>query len=89
MIQSNVKGTTSSLMPGITGSYTDVKMAQGRYCWITVCLLMLKCTEVKGEECLISHTYHKSILQCRIFRCFSGKIWYLQHHCVGDTIVYH
>ena len=23
------------------------------------------------------------------FRCLSGKLWYLQHNCVGDTIVYH
>ena len=22
-------------------------------------------------------------------RCISGKLWYLQHNCVGDTIVYH
>ena len=22
-------------------------------------------------------------------RCLSGKLWYLQHNCVGDTIVYH
>ena len=22
-------------------------------------------------------------------RCLSGKLWYLQHHCVGDTTVYH
>ena len=21
--------------------------------------------------------------------CLSGKLWYLQHNCVGDTIVYH
>ena len=21
--------------------------------------------------------------------CISGKLWYLQHNCVGDTIVYH
>ena len=24
-----------------------------------------------------------------IFRWLSGKLWYLQHNCVGDTIVYH
>ena len=24
-----------------------------------------------------------------ICHCISGKLWYLQHHCVGDTIVYH
>ena len=24
-----------------------------------------------------------------INHCFSGKLWYLQHNCVGDTIVYH
>ena len=23
------------------------------------------------------------------YRWFSGKLWYLQHNCVGDTIVYH
>ena len=23
------------------------------------------------------------------YRCRSGKLWYLQHSCVGDTIVYH
>ena len=28
---------------------------------------------------------HLSILD----RWFSGKLWYLQHNCVGDTIVYH
>ena len=22
-------------------------------------------------------------------RCLGGKVWYLQHSCVGDTIVYH
>ena len=22
-------------------------------------------------------------------RCLSGKLWYLQHNCVGDNIVYH
>ena len=20
---------------------------------------------------------------------FSGKLWYLQHNCIGDTVVYH
>ena len=24
-----------------------------------------------------------------IFHWLSGKLWYLQHSCVGDTIVYH
>ena len=24
-----------------------------------------------------------------IYCCLSGKLWYLQHNCVGDTIVYH
>ena len=23
------------------------------------------------------------------YYCFSGKLWYLQHICVGDVIVYH
>ena len=23
------------------------------------------------------------------FAVFSGKLWHLQHNCVGDTIVYH
>ena len=23
------------------------------------------------------------------YSCLSGKLWYLQHNCVGDTIVYH
>ena len=23
------------------------------------------------------------------YHCLSGKLWYLQHNCVGDTIVYH
>ena len=23
------------------------------------------------------------------YRCLSGKLWYVQHKCVGDTIVYH
>ena len=22
------------------------------------------------------------------YRCLNGKLWYLQHNCVGDTIVY-
>ena len=25
----------------------------------------------------------------RSYRCFGGKLWYLQHTCAGDTIVYH
>ena len=24
-----------------------------------------------------------------LYRCLSGKLWYLQHNCVRDTIVYH
>ena len=24
-----------------------------------------------------------------IYRCLSGKLWYLQHNCVWDTIIYH
>ena len=24
-----------------------------------------------------------------LFHCLCGKLWYLQHNCVGDTIVYH
>ena len=24
----------------------------------------------------------------REYCCHSGKLWYLQHNCVGDTIVY-
>ena len=31
-----------------------------------------------------------AVLQCgAIIRCLSGKLWYLQHNCVGDAIVYH
>ena len=26
---------------------------------------------------------------CVSVRCLSGKLWYLQHNHVGDTIVYH
>ena len=28
-------------------------------------------------------------IQNLLYRCVSGKLWYLQHYCVGDTIVYH
>ena len=30
------------------------------------------------------------IIPCyNIYQSLIGKLWYLQHHCVGDTIVYH
>ena len=29
------------------------------------------------------------VSRIRTDRWFSGKLWYLQHNCVGDTIVYH
>ena len=33
-----------------------------------------------------SHSKDKTVIpSC----CVSGKLWYLQHNCVGDTIVYH
>ena len=31
-----------------------------------------------------THYQHDNIIHC-----ISGKLWYLQHSCVGDTIVYH
>ena len=46
------------------------------------------------------HSYDITVIRGRIVvkvllelssphRCLSGKLWYLQHNCVGDTIVYH
>ena len=32
--------------------------------------------------------YHP-VYGCMVCHCFSGKLWYLQHSCVEDTIVYH
>ena len=33
--------------------------------------------------------HHISYLMAITFCSLSGKLWYLQHNCVGDTIVYH
>ena len=38
-------------------------------------------TKSKEAQCISS--------SWRIYRWLSGKLWYLQHNCVGDTIVYH
>ena len=40
------------------------------------------CTWLYAEKssCLYSHG---------INHCLSGQLWYLQHNCVGDTMVYH
>ena len=35
-----------------------------------------------------AHCENKIYL-AELYRCLSGKLWYLQHQCVGDTIVYH
>ena len=32
--------------------------------------------------------FDKKIYIMNIYRCLSGKLWYLQHNCVRDTIVY-
>ena len=38
------------------------------------------------------HIHHIQYIHCwssMTYHWLSGKLWYLQHNCVGDTIVYH
>ena len=44
---------------------------------------------VTGFQLPLSHQCRGIISNANSYRCLSGKLWYLLHNCVGDTIVYH
>ena len=37
---------------------------------------------------LLCMAWIRNHIHIRMYCCLSGKLWYLQHNCVGDTIVY-
>ena len=41
------------------------------------------------QNCNMSIFFVVSLNSFRINCCFSGTLWYIQHKCVRDTIVYH
>ena len=47
--------------------------------WIIHVVHVLLCCVVPWYQSISSTSY----------QCLSAKLWYLQHICVGDTIVYH
>ena len=54
--------------------------------------LRLSCTkpiDMKAIEIVIEWIVVIGEMGSRTYRWLSGKLWYLQHSCVGDTIVYH
>ena len=46
-------------------------------------------SDAKNHELCIILGMHCLHMRRNIYRCLGGKLWYLQHNCVGDTTVYH
>ena len=57
----------------------------------TVLTLLMKYPKRRNTGLLWGTTGEHEIVwnKCRTYRCLNDKLWYLQHNCVGDTIVYH
>ena len=87
--------STRANIPRLWISYINSLAPGGHSCNFRLEILILKSrTDIlsifsSSDQFGYHQCWPREIHVMSSYRCLSGKLWYLQHNCVGDTIVYH